>query len=156
VEDKLDDVQVQKYAAQLSSLHVENAWLVDHHSFWGFKLDAEGGAPSLLSVLLEAAWDKSPVAGIHLVLSGHVHTFELLSFDHGRPTQLVAGTGGTDLAMSMQKSVNGTLANGANVIMSGSLSQFGYTVLSRSGNNWELSIKSRAGASLFTSALPHQ
>ena len=154
VEDKLDDVQVHRYVEQFKSLHVKNAWLVDHHPFWGFKQSAGSGAPTLVSLPLEAAWDEHPPEGIDMVLSGHVHLFELLSFDHGRPTQLVAGTGGTDLAMSIEKSVNGTLVHGATVITSGSQSQFGYTLLSRNGARWNLSLKSRSGEVLFSCALP--
>jgi hypothetical protein len=149
VEDSADEKQVSQYASQLASLRVSNAWLVDHHPFWGFRPGAADEAPILLSVPLETAWDRKPVKGVSMILSGHVHLFELLSFDHGRPAQLVAGTGGTNLQMSIQKSVNGTLAHGANVVMSGSQSEFGYTLLTKNGKEWKLSLKSRTGKSLF-------
>jgi hypothetical protein len=150
VESANDETQVFQYASQLASLHVSNAWLVDHHPFWGFRPGATDANPILLSEPLESAWDRSKVKGISMVLSGHVHLFELLSFDHGRPTQLVAGTGGTNLQMSIQKSVNGTLAHGATVVMSGSQSEFGYTLLTKSGNNWKLLLKSRDGKTLYS------
>jgi hypothetical protein len=78
----------------------------------------------------------------------------MLSFDHGRPPQLVAGNGGTELARSIQTSVNGSLVHGASVVMSGSQHEFGYTQLSKVHGSWNLSLKSRAGGSLFEGALP--
>jgi len=149
LEDSLDEVQVQKYAAQFASIKTKNAWLVDHHPFWGFKPGTENGSPLLISVPLEAAWDKQPPIGIDMVLSGHVHLFELLTFSNGRPAQLIAGTGGTNLVMAIQKSVDGTLAHGATVMASGSQSEFGYTLLKKYGDNWKLELKSRKGKALF-------
>ena len=88
-----------------------------------------------------------------MVVSGHIHLFELLRFDNGRPTQLVTGNGGTNLVMGIQKSVDGTLAHGATVIASGSQSQFGYTLLTRSGTDWKLVLKNRMGKNLFAYSL---
>jgi hypothetical protein len=154
VEDEAGVDQVNEYAAQLASIHATNAWLVAHHPFWGFKSDPSGGPPNPISAPLAAAWDKTLPHGISLVVSGHIHLFELLSFDHGRPSQLVAGVGGTDLAMAVETSVKGTLVHGANVVTSGSQHDFGYTLFSRSGDHWKLTLKSRSGAVLFSYSIP--
>jgi hypothetical protein len=152
-EDLAEVEQVDEYAAQLRTIHATNAWLVAHHPFWGFKSDPSGGPPNPISAPLAAAWDKSPPHGISLVVSGHIHLFELLNFDHGRPSQLVAGDGGTDLAMAIETSVKGSLMHGASVVTSGSQHDYGYTLFSKTGARWQLTLKSRSGAVLFRSAV---
>jgi hypothetical protein len=42
------------------------------------------------------------------------------------------------------------------VIASGSQSQFGYTLLTKSGANWKLALKSRMGKVLFAYSLHFQ
>ena len=153
-EDEAEVDQVNEYTAQLASIHASNAWLVAHHPFWGFKSDPSGGPPHPISAPLAAAWDKSLPHGISLVVSGHIHLFELLNFDRGRPSQLVAGDGGTDLAMAVETSVKGSLVHGASVVASGSLHDFGYTLLSKHGDQWKLTLKGRSGAVLFDYSLP--
>jgi hypothetical protein len=155
LEDKLDTEQVREYSSELASIHATNAWLVAHHPFWGFATDGEG-KPYPISAPLEAAWDRTSPRGIHLVLAGHVHLFELLIFDHGRPPQLVAGDGGTALAIPIRASVDGSQVQGAKVVMSGSQHEYGYTVLNRGAAEWALSLKSRSGDVLFTYSIPEK
>src|ERR1700721_4090109 len=94
-EHDVDDAQVALFAAHLASLHAENAWLATHFPFWGFSTEGASGLPKPLAAVLEAAWEKAAPAGITLILSGHVHLFEYVSVDHGRPPQVVSGDGGT-------------------------------------------------------------
>ncbi|MGD1091840.1 MAG: metallophosphoesterase [Bryobacteraceae bacterium] len=154
IEDQLDQEQVDEYARQLESLHVANAWLVAHHPFWGFKAGADDGPPRPISVPLAAAWEKAKPSGIHLVLAGHIHLFELVRFDRGRPPQIVAGDGGTDLAMPIRTSMNGSQVHGASVVTSGSEHEFGYTMFTKESAGWTLTLKSRSGNALFTYQLP--
>jgi hypothetical protein len=129
------------FAAQLATLHPENAWLATHYPFWGFSTDARGGLPKPLVATLEAAWENAAPAGYALILSGHIHLFEYVSVDQGRPPQLVAGDGGTQMAVPMQASMKGTQIRGASVIGSRSRQQFGYTMLSKEGKLWRLELK---------------
>jgi hypothetical protein len=142
-EDKPDARQVATYAAQLASLHPANAWLVDHHPFWGFKEGVGGAPPVSLTATLEEAWERAAPRGIDLVLSGHVHLFELMSFDRTRPTQLVTGDGGTNMADPIPASMNGVVVRGNAVVASESQRQFGYTLLVKSGKTWQLTLKNR-------------
>jgi hypothetical protein len=77
------------------------------------------------------------------VLSGHVHLFELMSFDRTRPTQLVTGDGGTNMADPIPTSMNGVVVRGNAVVASQSQRQFGYTLLVKSGKTWQLTLKNR-------------
>jgi hypothetical protein len=152
-EEDLDEQQISTYAAQLASIHAENAWLVDHHPFWGF-VSSRGGLPAPLTLSLQVAWDKSAPKGYDLILSGHVHLFEFVSLDNGRPDQLVVGDGGTQMAVPIQISLKGTRIQGASVVASKTQRQFGYTLLTKSGKTWELALKNRLHQVMVTCSIP--
>ena len=153
VVDSLDEKQVSAYTAQLSGLYVENAWLVAHHPFWGFRSGVKGEAYSPVSAPLQEAWYRASPKGINLILSGHVHLFELMAFDHGHPTQVVAGGGGTDLAQPIPVSLDGITVRGSTIIGSQSMRQFGYTVLEKHGSSWRLTLKNERQNELFGCSL---
>ena len=136
-----DESQVRIYASQLSSIHATNAWLVDHHPFWGIRAGDGGDPAGALTAALAEAWERASPRGIRLVVSGHTHLFELLSFDADRPPQLIAGDSGTDLASAIPDSVNGTRIRGSAIVASVSRRQFGYTLVTKSEAGWKLSLK---------------
>jgi hypothetical protein len=103
---------------------------------------------------LEAAWEKTAPAGYTLILSGHVHLFEYVSVDHGRPPQVVAGDGGTQMAVPIQISMKGTEIRGASVIGSRSRQQFGYAMLTREKSVWRLELKDRRQSVLVSCTVP--
>ncbi len=142
----LNQEQVPIYAKQLSAVHVASgAWLVDHHPFWGLRTDASDGKPAPVTPTLEAAWDSAAPQGISLALSGHIHLFELLSYEKSRPVQVVAGDGGTKLDESVRDgAVNGASIHGQTVLMGESEHLFGYTLFTRRGQSWSLTLRNRA------------
>jgi hypothetical protein len=150
----LNKEQAALYAAQLASLHPAHAWLADHHPFWGLRTDAAEGKPASVSPTLAAAWELASPKGIDLILSGHVHLFELFSYDHGRPTQLVAGDGGTNLAEPLEGSLLGASARGASIVSGQSQRQFGYSLLTRHGKTWDLTLKNRVRHILENCTIP--
>jgi hypothetical protein len=153
-EDDLDEKQVATYAAELSSLLPGKSWLVTHYPLWGFKTDPRGGPPVSLTMSLQAAWESASPKDINLILSGHVHLFEYVSVDHGRPPQLVTGVGGTAMAVPIEKSVKGVQIRGASVMGGASQEQFGYTLLTRSGNSWKLELKNQKRDMLVNCSVP--
>ena len=84
---------------------------------------------------------KGAPKGIDLIVSGHVHLFELLSFDHALPPALVAGQGGTNLAKPIEASLIGTRLGPATVVAGTSEHQFGYTILTRAEGGWRLELR---------------
>ena len=150
----LNQEQAALYAAQLASLHPVHAWLADHHPFCGLRTDAAEGKPASVSPTLAEAWELASPKGIDLILSGHVHLFELFSYDHGRPTQLVAGDGGTNLTEPLQGSLLGAAARGASVVSGQSQRQFGYSLLTRHGKTWDLTLKNRVRHILENCTIP--
>ena len=99
------------------------------------------------------AWEKSPVKGIDLIVSGHTHLFELLSFDQGRPTQLVAGNGGTEMAMALPDKIAGLKPRGATLLSSQDAHEFGYTALTRGAEGWRLTLTSTDGRTIKSATL---
>ena len=63
--------------------------------------------PSPRRDVLEQAWNHASPKGIAMVLSGHTHLFELLSYGAERPLQIVAGDAGTKLDKAAQGQTNG-------------------------------------------------
>jgi hypothetical protein len=145
-EDALDPDQVAEFSSELSSLHVEHAWLVDHHPFWGVASSAKGKGVKPLSAPLEAAWENAKPAGVDMVLSGHVHMFAVIPFDVDRPLQIVSGDGGTALAGPIPESIDGTLIRGNAVRGSQIRVEFGYALLRKStatpSEAWDLTLRS--------------
>src|SRR5262249_22896351 len=86
-------------------------WLVTHKPIWGFtdSKNKETGERELgirnmtLQAALKEKWNNVPPTGIELVLSGHIHLWEALSFEDGRSPQFVLGAGGTELAHKLPK-----------------------------------------------------
>jgi Calcineurin-like phosphoesterase len=153
-ERDLDEAQIAVFASQLAAVHPENAWLATHFPFWGFSTEGASGLPKPLAAVLEAAWEKSAPTGFTLILSGHVHLFEYVSVDHGRPPQVVAGDGGTQMSVPIQISMKGTEIRGASVIGSRSRQQFGYTMLTRDGSLWHLELKDQRQGVLVSCTVP--
>ena len=147
-EDDADPQQVAQYVSDLQSLHVENAWLVDHHPFWGVKASEKGSSVKSLSAPLEAAWDQVQPKGIEMVLSGHVHLFAVLPFESGRPVQVISGDGGTMLAEPVPTSVDGTVIQGNAVRGSQTRTEFGYTWLQVTDNGWRLNLRSTSDTNI--------
>jgi len=160
-EDNLDENQVAEFASELRSVHAEHAWLVDHHPFWGVKPGDRGKGVRSLSAPLEEAWKRANVsgglAGIDLVLSGHIHLFAVIPFDSGRPMQIVSGDGGTALSEPIPASVDGTVIQGSAVRGSQTRIDFGFTWLRRSplksNDSWDLTLQSTTGSAIVQCAL---
>ena len=140
--------QVRNYARQLSSLHARNAWLVDHHPFWAVRPGKNGAPPIAETEVLRRAWEQASPQGIDMVLSGHTHTFELLSYGAQRPLQIVAGDAGTMLDPGVPHQINGFDIYGIMVEQSEDEDEFGYTLLTRSNSGqaaggWTLSLRNQ-------------
>jgi predicted phosphodiesterase len=146
-----DDVEspkdVERFAAQLGSIQTSHAWLIDHHPFFGLKAGKDGKPPESISLSLQAAWKQAAPHGIDAILSGHTHLFELLSFGQDRPLQIVAGDGGTALAEELPHQLDGIQIQGAAVMGSEVLIEFGYTVFERGkhGSEWKFTLHSQQG-----------
>jgi hypothetical protein len=134
--------QFQEIAGMISDRPV---WLVMHRPIWALDVKSkdlaqnlsEGGTGfpiinhTLQSALRQAFGGRVPEQ-IRLVLSGHLHFFQAVTFGVGRPPQLVIGNGGVVLDSLAEGAADGLTATideqGADVL---SERRFGYLVLER-------------------------
>jgi calcineurin-like phosphoesterase family protein len=123
-------------------------WLITHKPIWGFTYskNKKTGERELgiRNMTLQAALDNKefnnlPPTGIELVLSGHIHLWEALSFKDGRSPQFVLGSGGTELAHKLPDDVKGQPIGGTKVAAIASDHHFGYTIFepSKHGGHWD-------------------
>jgi hypothetical protein len=147
-EAQVQPEQRNAYSAELASLHASHAWLVDHHPFFGIRPGDSGSPPVVQTVTLQEAWDRAAPKGIDMILSGHTHLFEALSYGWARPVQIVAGEGGTSLAGGLPEAVNGLDVHGVIVASSANQAQFGYVLLIKHRTGWNLKLKTPANHSI--------
>lgn len=123
-------------------------WLVTHRPIWGFTNSK--GELGIRNMTLQAAlakWNGVPPKGIDLVLSGHIHLWEALSFADGRSPQFVLGDGSTELAHKISEQLVGEEIGGTTVAAAATEHRFGYTVFapSKKGKRWDATFYDTTG-----------
>lgn len=71
-------------------------WLITHRPMWGILRSGPQGSTVLNYTLQQASGNRLP-ASVSLVLSGHEHLFQAVTFADGLPPNLLIGSGGTEL-----------------------------------------------------------
>ncbi len=150
IDTTADPKQIAIYAAQLALLQVHDAWLLDHHPFWGLLIDPRTRQARIDSASACGAWEQTSPKEFSLIVSGHTHLFEIIGFDRARPPQIVAGDAGTDLAPEIKASVNGMTIHGLTIASGQTRHEFGYTLLNRIAGGWSVELKGAAGLTLVT------
>jgi Calcineurin-like phosphoesterase len=136
------------YAAQFAAMRPRpGTWLLTHRPVWGFGAHRRTLNASLQQAL--AAWNGRLPDGIALVLSGHIHLAEVLSFADKRAPQFVLGTGGTLLAGKIKGSLTGRKIGGTRVSYGRSDHRFGFAVLTPGTDGWSARFHDAAGTRLF-------
>lgn len=143
--DLVDEYSEQ--IAELESTVSENAWFVTHHPLWG--IGESDGEVFMINETLQASTDNMLAAGINLVLTGHIHFFEILDFDGERPPQLIVGNSGTELDDAVSSSLAGMEIGGDTVSSGVSLSEFGFVLMELKGDVWEMSLRDVDGEEIL-------
>lgn len=144
--------QIPIYSQQLTAVSGRADWLVDHHPFWGYTANSSTLVPTELT--LGPAWAAAQPKGISLVLSGHVHLFEFLALESGRPNQVIAGDSGTQLDTGFTVDKSGSSVAGARVKTGEVNMSFGLTEFERQGTGWVLTLRNAQGAAQLTCTMP--
>jgi hypothetical protein len=129
-------VKLRRNYAAISGRVPSPAWLLTHVPFNAVKLDKNSGDDQIVNTIQQQAIGDLLPRDIEMIVSGHVHTFEALSFaaaNPPRPPQLVVGTGGVKLAKKPKKPDD---IGGAPVSNAFILKDFAYIVWDREGTNW--------------------
>jgi len=142
---------VQTYASQITTLENasgNNAWMVTHHPFWGIGQDS--GELFMINDTLQAASSNVLTGGINVVLSAHIHLFEMLNFEGNRQSQFVIGMSGTELDPPVTDPLAGVEIGGATVAEAVVLNnQFGFVLMELQGDVWNMSIRGVDGGELL-------
>lgn len=128
------------YLKPLNHAEAANTWLLMHRPLWLVDhpkdLVSNGSATNTASA--EASLTKTLPATVQLILSGHYHSFETLSFDSDRPGQVIVGTGGALLeAQPVEGDISGIEVAGQKVDKGKVVPEFGYFVLDKTSTGWK-------------------
>lgn len=148
----VDPAQVALYRpqfAEVARLAGPRAFFVTHRPMWVFGHAGEqDGVEQLFTgnPTLEAASESQLPASVEMVLSGHVHLFEALSFDQPRAPQLVIGNSGTELDHAVTTPLAGLEIAGATVAVGETRDTFGFAVLDARDDGWAMTLHDVEGA----------
>ena len=154
-DDEAKDADVKYYSTQIAAIETfgKHQWVLTHRPIWALfgKKDREAG--SLNKTLQESARTLGTMmeqSQIDLVLAGHIHLFETLTFQDKGPSQLVLGNGGTELSEYVPEAKTpfyaGIPIDDRKVRQATILKDFGYLVLEFQKNgDWNAVAYSKAG-----------
>jgi hypothetical protein len=144
--------EAKEYGRQfdlLANTAPTGSWLVTHRPVWGI-LEGKEGAFEVENSAYEAATGGSLKADYGLVLSGHIHLAETLSFDDssGRPPQIISGNSGTALDDIPTASPSAGQLGDPNVEEAETLSAFGFLTLEVIDDTWLATQRDASGIPL--------
>jgi len=134
--DNLIEKIRREYAAIAQAIPAP-AWLLTHSPFNAIRRDKTTGENKVDNTILQEAVGDILSSDIAMIVSGHIHIFEALTFgqtDPQRRPQLVVGTGGDKLAKKPEKPIVVGDVTVDDVLI---LKSFGYMVWDRDGANWK-------------------
>ncbi len=117
------------------------SWILTHRPIWGLVPVARLGPIGPLNLAINATEQAAvrglALKGVDLVLSGHIHHFQSLSFGPERPPQLIVGTGG-DVGESADSRAPETSEVEIDAMSARRLEfdRFGYFVFERAAEGW--------------------
>ena len=151
------DFDALKAMASAASGH--QLWLTSHRPIWA-AITGPAGIPIGGSInLIQATGDRSALAEVSLMLSGHIHSFEAINYTVLRgnkvPPQIVAGNGGDNLDVTPVDLKHAVFqgSSGVNVKDGLSAGGFGFMTMTRAGNGWSIQLYDSAGVAGMKCAL---
>jgi hypothetical protein len=134
---------VATFAAQLDVLKAHPptgpAWIVTHRPIWGLAVGKVG--PAVIEVPInvteQVAAHGRDLAGVSMVVSGHIHHFASFNFDGDRPPQLIVGTGG-DVGEpgDSPRFIDGPVSLNGMWARRFGFDRYGFLVLDRTAGGW--------------------
>ena len=137
------DVAKRQLAEAMPRAHGET-WLLAHAPVWAVWNEDEQGPKTTTETLQTASGGAFPDA-ITAVVSGHLHRFQLVSYGAARPTQIVAGQGGSKLDTAKLSDFGGRSLMGATVATWRDRLELGFVVLDAEPGGWKSTTYDVAG-----------
>ncbi len=131
---------LQRYTAEFNTVEKLTAkqtssWLSTHRPIWAVASFTDSGKPAIAATdltlqqaIAASAAKALPTPPINTLLTGHIHLFEMLTFNDNRPTQLVFGGGATELDPAITQQLLNS-QTGINILQSLGVTQQELTVL---------------------------
>ena len=111
-------------------------WLAFHRPIWAVGLSVFGFVIGDNKTLENAARNDIP-PNVDLLLSGHIHTYQILAYREDLPIQIVSGHGGDDLHRTAPSDPVGAVIGGVTVAAGrGTPGVFGFAMLEREDGGW--------------------
>jgi hypothetical protein len=156
-----DDPVFKQYAQQLLQVEVltkqkPHSFFLNHHPVLGFGDSANGtpkpGNGGLYSVMSASHPKRLYADGVDMVLNGHVHQFEALSFSSGHPAALVLGNSGSAMGWTINETAARLAQPAPGAVVETFITQpgFGFATLDRTESGWHLTEWSVEGKALKT------
>lgn len=146
--------QVATYKAQFDQIHQmtrSTTWLLLHDPLYAFGHAGEKDGKEQLFIdqlTLQQASNNALPTSVQVILSGHIHLFEALSFGAGRPPQIVVGNSGTLLDPPVMTPLKGLEIGGMPVAYGSMIDKFGYVTLERNGSEWAIAVRNVNGGEM--------
>ena len=136
---------------------------LEHHPILGFapekaknsNVEVKPGNAALQSILQDSHPQRLFAPNVQLLLAGHVHLFEAITFETDHPMQIVSGNGGSspDVDLPTQLSPQATPFSGAKVAHFNSTSESGFMTMERASvtaTDWVMKSYDRNGKLMTT------
>lgn len=126
-------------------------WLLLHDPIYvfGHLGEKDGQEQRFIDQLtLQQASNNTFPKSVQVLMGGHIHLFQVLSFGQERPPQLVVGNSGTLLDKAITTPLTGLEIANMQVAYGTMLDRFGFVLMERSGDRWALAIKNVAGGDM--------
>ena len=137
--------EVEAMAGQLDrlgpGLDLGKGWIITHRPIWALVPIARLGPSAPLEVGLnfteQDAVRGRALSGVQMIVSGHVHDFQAITFGSQRPAQLVVGSGGGErLKADRPEPYGGPREIDGMDGRTFSFSRFGYYLMDKDGEDW--------------------
>jgi hypothetical protein len=140
-EEANDEAQAQIYRGQyeaLATMTSGQTWVLQHWPIWSPGAEFAGHFLGDNKTLAAAATGVIS-SNVMLILSGHHHLFQTLTYESDLPVQIVAGNGGDFLNPGSPTDPAGWVINGVKVKSGVDLpGSFGFSIIEKQSEGWRL------------------
>jgi hypothetical protein len=152
----------ENYLQEVNQSKAKYNWIITHKPFWFVYSEDElhQAVQSHFLNTLQTAWLNVLPSNISLLLSGHVHRFQVLNLSDKEkyPPQLIAGNGGTRLDQQLvQANLTGINIAGENITQGISLNDYGFVTMEKHDtNSWSVQLHNPHGKVIIDCLLQNQ
>jgi predicted phosphodiesterase len=125
-------------------------WIVTHHPMRGVSKVPANKPPVGANATMMAAFEGYDESTLTLMLSGHIHNFQIENYAPPHAPQLVVGEGGDNLDEGLPESFTGLAVGGQTITDGLQIPGFGYVTIDRIGDSqdWNITVHKDDGREL--------